>query len=130
MDEEEEGEQEEDEEEEEEEKEEEEQEENEKEKKDEVNEEEGNEEVEEEEEGEVRRFNVGRGLVVHDLPAAAYCSGGRPASTARAIAAALLSSTFLPSAPKCRLPSSRGLHSFRFQLNLSSSVHRVTQLNS
>ena len=24
----------------------------------------------------------------------------------------------------------RGLHSFRFQLNLSSSVHRVTQLNS
>ena len=28
------------------------------------------------------------------------------------------------------LPSSRGLHSFRFQLNLSSSVHRVSQLNS
>jgi len=24
----------------------------------------------------------------------------------------------------------RGLHSFRFQLNLSSSVHRVTQLDS
>jgi len=24
----------------------------------------------------------------------------------------------------------RGLHSFRFQLNLSSSVHRLTQLNS
>jgi hypothetical protein len=24
----------------------------------------------------------------------------------------------------------RGLHSFRFQLNFSSSVHRVTQLNS
>jgi len=24
--------------------------------------------------------------------------------------------------------SGRGLHSFRFQLNLSSSVHRVTQL--
>ena len=23
----------------------------------------------------------------------------------------------------------RGLHSFRFQLNLSSSIHRVTQLN-
>jgi len=23
----------------------------------------------------------------------------------------------------------RGVHSFRFQLNLSSSVHRVTQLN-
>ena len=27
-------------------------------------------------------------------------------------------------------PRDRGLHSFRFQLNLSSSVHRVTQLNS
>jgi len=25
--------------------------------------------------------------------------------------------------------SGRGLHSFRFQLNLSSAVHRVTQLN-
>ena len=24
----------------------------------------------------------------------------------------------------------RGLHSFRFQLNMSSFVHRVTQLNS
>jgi hypothetical protein len=28
------------------------------------------------------------------------------------------------------VPTSRGLHSFRFQLNLSSSVHRVTELNS
>jgi hypothetical protein len=27
-------------------------------------------------------------------------------------------------------PSPRGLHSFPFQLNLSSSVNRVTQLNS
>ena len=27
------------------------------------------------------------------------------------------------------LPQGRGLHSYRFQLNLSSSVHRVTQLN-
>jgi len=27
-------------------------------------------------------------------------------------------------------PADRGLHSFRFQLNLSSSVHRVTQLDS
>jgi hypothetical protein len=26
-------------------------------------------------------------------------------------------------------PPARGLHSFRFQLNFSSSVHRVTQLN-
>ena len=28
------------------------------------------------------------------------------------------------------MPLFRGLHSFRFQLNLSSSVHRVNQLNS
>jgi hypothetical protein len=28
------------------------------------------------------------------------------------------------------LPQARGLHSFRFQLNLSSSVHRATQLDS
>jgi hypothetical protein len=28
------------------------------------------------------------------------------------------------------LDAGRGLHSFRFQLNLSSSVHRSTQLNS
>ena len=28
------------------------------------------------------------------------------------------------------LPLSRGLHSFPFQLNLSSSVHRMTQINS
>jgi hypothetical protein len=27
-------------------------------------------------------------------------------------------------------PMDRGLHSFRFQLNLSTSVHGVTQLNS
>ena len=27
-------------------------------------------------------------------------------------------------------PPSRGLHSFAFQLNLSSSVHRITQLKS
>ena len=27
------------------------------------------------------------------------------------------------------VPAGRGLHSFRFQLNLSSSLHRVTQLN-
>jgi hypothetical protein len=27
-------------------------------------------------------------------------------------------------------PSARGLHSFPFQLNLSSSVHRITQLKS
>jgi hypothetical protein len=27
-------------------------------------------------------------------------------------------------------PAGRGLHSFLFQLNLSSSVHRTTQLNS
>ena len=31
-----------------------------------------------------------------------------------------------PTAPP---PGLRGLHSFRFQLNLSSSVHRVTQLS-
>ena len=32
---------------------------------------------------------------------------------------------------ECALhPVRRGLHSFPFQLNLSSSVHRVTQLNS
>jgi hypothetical protein len=29
-----------------------------------------------------------------------------------------------------RPPVLRGLHSFRIQLNLSSSVHRVTQLNA
>ena len=28
------------------------------------------------------------------------------------------------------LVSGRGLHSFPFQLNLSSSVHRTTQINS
>jgi len=28
------------------------------------------------------------------------------------------------------MPSIRGLHSFPFQLNLSSSVHRITQINS
>jgi hypothetical protein len=28
------------------------------------------------------------------------------------------------------LPTTRGLHSFPFQLNLRSSVHRMTQMNS
>jgi len=38
--------------------------------------------------------------------------------------------TFTSSCRSNSRPTTRGLHSFPFQLNLSSSVHRITQLNS
>jgi hypothetical protein len=50
-----------------------------------------------------------------------YTPPGSAAMTERMVSASI--------AGVC-VPNARGLHSFRFQLNLSSSVHRVTQLNS
>jgi len=46
--------------------------------------------------------------------------------------AALISPTRLPlrRRPSTVYPSIRDLHSFRFELNLSSYVHRMTQLTS
>jgi len=42
---------------------------------------------------------------------------------------ATMHGAFLSGVREAALIAGRGLHSFRFQLNLSSSVHRVTQLN-
>jgi len=52
-------------------------------------------------------------------------------TSARATSASTrtMSTLFTTALLRSEWPMNRGLHSFRFQLNLSSSVHRVTQLN-
>jgi len=67
-----------------------------------------------------------------DASAAASADAASASSTAAAAAAAASAAADARvGAPVLALsggPSSRGLHSFQFQLNLNSSVHRVTRL--
>jgi len=64
------------------------------------------------------------------MPAARACAAPRGAPRAGKAAKAAATRNVRVNGGGEYGASGSGLHSFRFQLNLSSSVHRVTQLNS